>query len=160
MRLKDLLDIDKERINRSADISVDTEYSKILLTKRKGLFSKLAGLLKREPYIATRLVKFTCTNVKSKNTYTCFIEFEVIDDKSKLLKSRVKVFCTCNDFKYRAAYILNKDNNLFVVPSTEKYLGIAMTEPPRLVKPTTLCKHLYAVVDYIQDNLSKLNLVV
>lgn len=78
---------------------------------------------------------------------------------NKILSSRVKVFCKCDDFKYRAAYILNQDKNLFRAPVIDKHLGIALTEKPRVVKTTTMCKHIYAVIDYVKDNLNKLDLI-
>jgi len=158
MILRDLLDIDQSRIQRSDDIKVSLEWSRMLTTPRKGFFSKLWGKLFNKPYILSNLLKFKATNTKSGNEYICFIELQPTDSYQKLLKTKVKVFCSCNDFKYRAAYVLNKEDNLFLIPATEKHLGIAITEAPRVITPTTLCKHLYAVVDYLKNNLSRISL--
>lgn len=158
MILKELLDIDQGRIERSKDLSVKLEWSKMLINKRKGFISKLIGFIKGEAYITTNLLKFKVINSKSGSSYTCYVELEPKNSFDKLLKTKVKIFCSCNDFKYRAAYYLNKDNNLFKAPIIEEHLGIALTEKPRIIKPTNMCKHMYAVVDYIKSEIKNLQL--
>lgn len=158
MILKELLDIDPGRIQRSADIKVTLVWNKMLTTKRKGFWNKLWGLIKGQPYIVTNLLKFQTENKLNGSKYTCYIELKPVDNYQKLLKTKVKVFCSCNDFKYRSAYILNKDNNLFLAPVIERHLGIALTEKPKVVNPTKLCKHLFAVISYLKTNLNRIDL--
>jgi len=157
MILQDLLDIDPMRIERSKDMKVTLDWSKILTTPRRGFFSKLWGFLTGNPFIISNLLRFV-VNSPSGSKYTVYVELQPKDTVKKLLKTEVKIFCSCNDFKYRSAYTLGKENNLFLAPSIEKHLGIAITEPPRRVTTTNLCKHLYAVMMYIKSNLNKLNL--
>lgn len=158
MILKNLLKIDEGRIDRSRDIKVILSWTRMLTTPRKGFWSKLWGFIKNEPYIITTLLKFECTNVKSGSKYNCYLEMDPVNSRSKLLQAKVKIFCSCNDFKYRSAYILNKENNLFHAPAIDKHLGIALTEAPKIVVTTNICKHLYAVINYVRNNLTTLNL--
>lgn len=158
MKLEKLLDVDNGRLARSRDIQVKFIWGKMLTTPRKGFWSKLLGIIKNEPYIVTNLAKFKAINKKSGNEYICYLELKPANSYTKLLKSEAKIFCSCNDFKYRSAYVLNKENNLFTAPAINEHLGIAVSEKPRIVIPTPMCKHLVAVVDFLRNNLNKLNL--
>lgn len=158
MKLKNLLEIDDGRIQRSSDIQVFLEWSRMLTTPRKGFWNKLWGVIKREPYILTNLLRFKCINSKSGSTYSVFIELDPKKTFNELLKSDIRIFCSCSDFKYRSAYYLNSKDNLFKTSSIEDHLGIAITEKPRVVNTTGMCKHLYATVGWMKKNFNKLDL--
>lgn len=159
MKLRELLEIDQERIKRSEDIKVIHEWTNVIQYDRKSLASKIWGFLTWSPKIINKLLRFRVVNKKSGSEYVVYLEISPKRSFNKILSSRVKVFCKCDDFKYRAAYILNQDKNLFRAPVIDKHLGIALTEKPRVVKTTTMCKHIYAVIDYVKDNLNKLDLI-
>lgn len=153
-----MLNIDEGRIQRSSSILVKLEWSKMLATPRKGFWNKLWGIIKREPYILTNLLRFSVKNTDSGSVYSIFLELEPKAKFSELINSKVKVFCSCNDFKFRSAYILNKENNLVLFDAIEKHLGIAIKEKPRVVNPSKMCKHIFAVISWIKSNYNKLNL--
>ena len=65
-------------------------------------------------------------------------------------KSLIQVYCSCDDFKYRMAYRLNKRLQLIPLPSIKKALGRAVTEEPTRKAPRSkLCKHLIKVVSEV-----------
>ena len=158
MKLYQLLKIDPERIQRSSNIKVELENSSILVEERKGFFNRLWGRLRGKPNVVNNLLKFSCTNVSNDHKYTVYFKIQPQNNYSKLLSSKVEIFCSCNDFKYRSAYRLNKENNLFRVPAIEKYLGIALTVKPTQVQTTPVCKHIYAVSGWLSKNLKELDL--
>lgn len=159
MKLSELLNIDKGRIERSSNLRVELVWTKMKLSPHKTLWSKLLGFIKRQPHVVTNLLRFKVTNPESKSEYTVFIELDPKDTKDKFLRSTVKLYCSCNDFKYRSAYILNKSGNLVRSPNLDERLTkSALEQPPRLMEPSKMCKHIYAIVGYIQKNWNKLNL--
>jgi hypothetical protein len=69
--------------------------------------------------------------------------------------NKVKIYCDCNDFKFRSAYTLNQRNSLFLTPRILKALGGAENESPKRVSPTLLCKHAFASLNWLMANYQK-----
>lgn len=67
----------------------------------------------------------------------------------------LKVYCDCNDFKFRSAYTLNKSDGLFknerINISLDKALTITPTRGISLA-----CKHVQAVLNYIKTDYESL----
>lgn len=67
--------------------------------------------------------------------------------------NRVRIFCSCADFKYRSAYLLGKRDSLFLNDNTKIHLGPAATNAPTGKTGTTmLCKHCYSALQYLMNN--------
>lgn len=81
----------------------------------------------------------------SGHQYQTLIEAVADPDPDKPLK--IKVFCSCPDFKYRAAYGLEQRGALYRSTATDAKLGIAITTPPEVVTPApTVCKHCLSAI--------------
>lgn len=69
--------------------------------------------------------------------------------------NKVRVFCDCNDFKFRSAYILNRRNSLFSNDNVKLALGQALTDAPKSsngTRTTLLCKHAFAALTWLVNN--------
>ena len=109
--------------------------------------------------------------------YYLIFKFEVISDKgnkhyvyirvapdfdlTKWKQNNVKIYCDCQDFKYRSAYLLGQHGSLFLNSKISSALGPAASDAPRGKSPTSLlCKHSYAALNYLVSNYSSLMKVV
>lgn len=158
LTIGDLIDIDSQRIDKSRKLKVrlDTRFNVI---KQETWLDKLFRLFKRGPkYIYYRIYKFEVKS-DSGNTYTVLIKVSPGFDERKFMKNKVQVFCSCADFMYRAAYNLNKSDNLVLIKSTRESLGKALSEAPTRVQTTPVCKHVYAAIEYLYDHRKELDLV-
>jgi len=158
LTIADLLDIDKGRINRSKDLKV--EYIKTEnIIRKMSLLDKIFRIFKRGPkLIYYKIVRYKVIS-NSGNSYTVLIKINPGFDIKQFLKNKVEVFCTCDDFKYRAAYELNKTDNLVKIKATLEHLGIAVTKAPTRVATTPICKHIFAVLDHFKTHLKQLDLI-
>lgn len=160
MKLAELIQIDKDRIKRSEDIKVELKWNKIV-TYNQNLFKKFWRIITRRNIVLVHnLYKFEVTNKSNGNVNILYLEIEPQKSLNKIMSSRVKVFCQCADFKFRSAYILNQEDNLFRSPKLDEHLGIALTVPPTKIIPTPVCKHVYAMIDYVRNHLTKLDLII
>lgn len=155
--LGELMSIDKGRIDRSGEINVRlvNVYHELkkesILDKFRSIFTGKMGLLMY--YI---IFKFEATG-KSGKTYEIFVKLSPDYSMSNWQNNTVEVYCSCPDFKYRSAYLLDKNNSLFVNDRIKISLGEALTTAPKeKTTTTTLCKHLYAVLQYIIKNYGNL----
>lgn len=90
-------------------------------------------------------------------THTVFIRTNPDYNVSKVLQNEVQIYCDCSDFKYRAAYELNKKKALFLTDRIKLELGEALTNAPKTKTMTTyLCKHAYAAIQWLVSNYSNL----
>jgi hypothetical protein len=89
--------------------------------------------------------------------YIVLIETEHRFNIESFKDSKVRVFCGCSDFMYRAAFNLNKFDNLYINNSTKEYLGDALITKPTKVVTTPICKHTYACLFDLRDNFNKYN---
>ena len=93
------------------------------------------------------------------NIHYVIFKFKVISNTgnehtgTEGLENKVQIYCTCRDFQFRSAYILNQHKSLFRSDATEARLGRAITEAPKKGHSTSLlCKHAYAALNYLQSN--------
>lgn len=160
LKIKDLLDIDRDRVNRSQGMKVKLVWQYNLVQDVDWL-GKLLNIFRHKSY--KEFYKVFKYEVKSTsgNTYTVFIKVSPSFSVNKFLNNKVQVFCTCDDFKYRAAYELNKHDNLFLIPATEEFLGYkALNIAPTKVSTTPICKHIYAVINDFKSNLKSNKLII
>jgi len=151
LRVKDLLDIDEGRKDRSKPL--EAKFITIYTIVESGtLKGKIFKLFKRA--LLSRVIRYEVKS-NSGNKYTVLIKIFPNFSINKFLSSKVQVFCSCADFMYRAAYNLNQTNNIFLNKNIEKHLGIALTEKPTRVDTTPICKHIYAVLNDFQRNYKK-----
>lgn len=158
LTIGDLLSIDDQRVDRSKKLSVDY-IETINIVKSMTWIDKLKNLFKRGPkLIYYKVVRYKVKS-DSGNSYTVLIKVSPNFDEMRFYKNKVEVFCTCPDFKYRAAYDLNKTDNLYKIKSTINHLGIAIEQPPTRISTTPCCKHIYACMIHLKTNLKRLNLI-
>lgn len=102
------------------------------------------------------------------NTYYLILKFKVTSDTggvhkvyvrlnpdfnlSSYTNNKVKIYCDCDDFKYRSAYTLGKRDSVFLPNLAKTKLGPSLVEPPRKQYTTLLCKHAYAVLNWLVSN--------
>lgn len=161
MRLYKLLDIDDGRLKRAEDIKVDLLQTHTVLSEPSNFLVRLIRRLLMRPKILTYVLVFECTNIKNYNKYKVAVELSPQVSFQKLLSTKVKYYCSCDDFLYRAAWVLNNDESLFINASNKDRLKPAITQKPQhMNRTTTMCKHVAAVFEYIRKNFKNLNLVL
>lgn len=160
LKIKDLLDIDKDRIKRSSGMIVKHIYTYNIL-QESTMLGRLLNMFKSKPH--KEFYKVFRYEVKSTsgNTYVVFIKVSPSFSSTKFMNNKIQVFCTCDDFKYRAAYNLNLYGNLFLIPATEKHLGDKPLKiAPKEVSTTPICKHIYAVMNNFKSNIKSNKLIL
>lgn len=97
-------------------------------------------------------------------TYYIVFKFQVISDTGHThkvyiqtlpvadLSGPAKVYCDCNDFKFRCAYVLEQHGSLLRSPKTDSKLGEAITTAPKRASGTCLCKHAIAAIQELLKN--------
>ena len=160
LTIKDILDIDKRRIDRSKDLKVRL-IENYHIQKEETWFNKFINFFKNKPKLAYYEVfkyKVNSESTVGKDYVVCIRVYPSFD-ADKFLMNKVKVYCQCPDFMYRAAYGLFKKSNIYINKKIKKSLGDALKVPPTDVTTTNSCKHLYAALSYFKLNLKKYNLV-
>lgn len=158
LSIGDLMSIDKARIKRASKLRVEFVET-INIEKEQTILDKLINFFRGKPkVIFYKIVKYKVYS-NSGNKYTVLFKISPGFDKRQFLKNKVQVFCSCSDFMYRAAYELNKHNNLLKIPVTEKHLKNAISDPPVRVSTTPACKHVYACLSHLEMNLKQLKLI-
>jgi hypothetical protein len=158
LTIKDLLDIDENRIDRSKSLKVrlDQVY---YITDKPDRFNQLLNYFTNKPKeIYYEIHKYKIKS-DSGNEYEIFIKLSPSFSYNKFLKNRIQVFCSCHDFKYRVAYDLSQLENVYVNKDITRHLGDALKIPPTAITSTNTCKHLYAVIIYFKNNIKKYNLL-
>lgn len=155
--VSDLLTIDFDRKTKSGAqiVKLTNTYN---IVKKDSIIGKLLKLINKSEVVTYyKVFKFRVES-NSGNVYTALVRISPNFDKIRFLNNKIQVYCTCPDFKYRAAYYLNRYDNLYLNKAIKSELGIALTKKPTVVTTTNLCKHLYAVLHYMQLNINKLGL--
>jgi hypothetical protein len=154
--ISELMAIDSGRQERASGCSVvlDNVYHEIqqesILEKFKRLFFRDKSMMN----IHYVVFKFKVTS-NTGNTHTVIIRTHPDYSGTEGLNNRIQIYCTCKDFQFRSAYVLNKHKSLFRSDSTEARLGRAITEAPKKGHSTSLlCKHAFAALSYLQNNYS------
>lgn len=157
LRIKDLLDIDRGRVDRSQVLKVQL-INIYNIVKEENWLGKILRFFKiKRPLIFYKVFKYKVSSANG-GTYTVLIKVSPGFDKRKFYDNKVQVFCQCADFKYRVAYELNKHDNVYLNKATINELGIALTTKPTRVQTSPLCKHLYAAILEFGKNLDKYDL--
>lgn len=156
--IKDLIDIDTGRVERSKNLKV--RLDKIFdIVKEETWFDKFISFFKNKPrLIYYKLFRFKVKS-DSGSEYTVFIKVSPSFDSQKFLRNKVQVFCSCPDFKYRSAYSLNRVSNLYLNKATQLHLGEATKIAPTKIETTNICKHVYATFIYFRANLRNYGLI-
>jgi len=85
------------------------------------------------------IVRGTCVNKKSGKAYNIDIH---MDTEEMLPTSKIKVACSCDDFKFRWAYVLSQKGALL---NPKNFV----LEPPKKTNPDQVmnaCKHIHAFI--------------
>lgn len=85
MKLRELLEIDQERIKRSEDIKVIHEWTNVIQYDRESLASKIWGFLTGSPKIINKLLRFRVVNKKSGSEYVVYLEISPKRSFNKIL---------------------------------------------------------------------------
>jgi len=126
-----------------------------LLEKIKAFFLGKSNI--KSYYVILKLLVLSDSGKKHSVILRISPEFNI----NRILSNSIKVYCDCSDFKYRAAYILNEKNGLFLNNRIKINLGSALTEKPKTKTQTTyVCKHVYAAVQWLVSNYSNLIKVI
>lgn len=147
-----LMNIDSGRQERAELCSV-----KLIKTyhelKRESIVDKFRSLIGR-PVVRMYYVifKFEVTS-NTGNNHTVVVRLNPDFNLNDWENNKVKIYCDCNDFKYRSAYLLNKNDSLFVNDKVSTSLGEAMLNSPKgKSKTTLLCKHSFIVLRWLISN--------
>lgn len=148
----ELMNVDPARQQKSQGCGVNLVkiYHELkdesLLDKFKSFF--LGKSVVKAYYVVFRLEVISDTGSK----HTVFIRTEPDFNLSAYTNNKIKIFCDCYDFKYRAAYHLNKRGSLFLTDKTSVQLGPAITQSPKTQSSTPLCKHAFAALSWLAQN--------
>jgi len=158
LTIKDLLNLDDGRIDRSKNLTVKYVGTENVLIPMRFIDKVLKIITGKVKLLYTKLVRYEVKS-DSGSVYTVFIKVSPGFTIDQFYKQRVEVFCSCADFMYRAAYNLNNTNNLVKIKATTEHLGQALKIKPTKVSTTPICKHVYAVIQQFKKDYNKLNLI-
>lgn len=152
--ISDLMSLDEVRINKSSNLEVklDKIFHRI---QKESIWSKIKNFFSRNKSVINLYYIDIRYKVKSPSgsEYIVLIEMNPSFDPSKFFSNPVKVYCQCDDFKYRCAYNLNKRGNVLRGDKIDTRLGQALTDAPKKgYKTSPACKHIYACLDHLQKN--------
>ena len=156
--LGDLINIDTGRQSRASSCSVvlTNTFHEITTESMLEKFKKFFLRNKEQMKVYYVIFKFTVYS-DTGNSYTVYIRTNPDYNMTEYMNNRIEVYCSCPDFMYRSAFILNNHKALFRSNSTDSSLGTSIIDPPKAkTKTTTLCKHSYAAVMYLVNNYSSI----
>lgn len=146
----ELMAIDQGRQGKALQSSVTLEDTFFTL-KEEGILSKFKSLFTgntiKTLYITLKLKVISDTG----NPHTVFIQLDPDYSTNGWYGNKVRIYCDCNDFKFRSAYTLAKRGSLFENQMTKVALGQAISEAPKR-GTNTLCKHGYAALNWLMSN--------
>lgn len=147
------MNIDSARQGKASACSVNLVkiYHEL---KQESLVDKFRAFFTGKTSVAMYYLtfKFSVTSGTG-NTYTVLIRTNPDFSLKSWTSGKVKIYCSCADFKYRSAYKLNKHGSLFKTPSIESSLGMALSDQPKR-GTTLLCKHSFAALQWLVMNWS------
>lgn len=153
----DVMNIDSGRQERAAGctVSLVKTYHELasegVIEKFK---SKVLGKAVVKKYYIT--FKFEVSSDKG-HKHIVFIRVAPDFDLTQWNSNKVKIYCDCQDFKYRSAYLLGQHDALFLNSKISSALGPAVSDAPRGKHATSLlCKHAYAALNYLVSNYSSI----
>lgn len=148
----ELMNIDQTRQQKASGCKVELEktYHELqkesVLEKFKSAF--LGNNLINTYYI---ILKFKVTS-ETGSIHKVYVRLNPDFDLRSYTNNKIKIYCDCDDFKYRSAYTLGKRDSVFLSNIAKTKLGPALTQPPRKQYTTLLCKHAFAVLDWLVNN--------
>lgn len=159
LTIGDLMNIDPGRIKRSELLENVKLVEVYNILREESILGKILRFFKLKTLpIFYKVVKYNVLSNSGSN-YTVFIKVSPGFDVNRFYRNKVQVFCSCADFKYRAAYLLNKHDNVYLNQATKDFLGIALTTAPTRVNTTPICKHVYAAIEQFKLDYKKLGFV-
>ena len=154
LSIGEVMSIDQGRQERSKECSV--KLVKVFhVLKEEGILSRFKSIFLNKPTLQMYYLVFKFEVTSPNNIHKVFImtnpDYDIVNWSNNL----VKIYCDCKDFMYRSAYLLDKNNTLFVNDSIKISLGQALTVAPKENSKTTLlCKHSYAALSWLVSNYS------
>lgn len=156
--IKDLMNIDQGRQTKSLSCKVSLVKTYHELKKETILerFKKFFTRRKDVMNVYYIIFKFSVLS-DSGNTSTIFIRTQPDYNNIEFLNNRVQIYCSCKDFMYRSAWVLDQHNSLFRSQKTDMALGTSIQDAPKeKTKTSTLCKHSYAALMYLANNYTSI----
>lgn len=149
----DIINIDQKRIERSNDCSVNLVKIYHIL-KTEGILDKFKKFFFGIPTLKIHqlVLKFNVTSYTSGKSYTVIALISPDFRLTNFLNNKIKIYCECQDFKFRSAYFLKKIGGLFENDRTRINLGSASVDSPKKLSTNPICKHCYSVINYIAQN--------
>ena len=153
--LGELMNISKERQDKSANCSVNLVKT-FHMIKPESLLDKFRSLFFNQPTLTMYYIifKFRVTS-DTGHSYDVLVQTSPDYDITNWESNKVKIYCSCNDFKFRSAYNLYQRGNLFITDRIQTNLGPATTDKPKR-DMSPCCKHCFAVLKYLTENYSNL----
>lgn len=151
----ELMTIDAGRIEKASGcvVSLERTYHEL---KKASLLDKFKALFKSSGLVNAYFVIFKLSVVSgSGNKYTVIIRVNPDFDLNRWESNPCKIYCNCPDFKFRCAYTLAQRGGLFINEKIRIELGQAITDKPKR-KPSYLCKHSYAALNWLIENYSNI----
>ena len=151
----ELMKIDQGRQDRSIAYSVSLVkvYHEL---RKKSVLEKFKAFIGGKSLVNSYniIFKFSVTSGKG-HTYVVLIKTNPDFDLTKWETNPCMIYCSCPDFKFRSAYILNQRGGLLVNEKIKVELGQALSDKPKRT-PSLLCKHSYAALSWLVDNYDTL----
>ena len=148
----ELMNIDASRQEKSklCKVSFEKAYHEL---KKENLFDKFKSFFKGKSSINVYylILKFSVIS-ETGNKYKVFIKLNPDFSTNNWESNKVKIYCSCADFKYRSAYTLDGRGSLFKTTKISAALGSAVNEAPKKLGTTLLCKHSYAALVWLMNN--------
>ena len=154
--ISELMAIDQARQERagSCQVNLVETYHEIQKESILDKFKRMFFRDKNTMNIHYVIFKFKVTS-DTGNIHTVIVRTHPDYAGTEGLNNRVQIYCTCRDFQFRSAWVLNQHKSLFRSDATEAKLGRAITEAPKANHTKSLlCKHAFAVLSYLSNNYS------
>lgn len=154
--ISDLMSIDAGRQERAGNCSVSLveTYHEIQKESILDKFKRLFFRDKSSMNVHYVIFKFK-VNSDTGSEHTVIIRTHPDYAGTEGLSNQVQIYCTCRDFQFRSAWILNQRKSLFRSDSVDTRLGRAITEKPKsTTTKSLLCKHAFAAINYLSNNYS------
>lgn len=156
--IKDLMDIDESRQTKAASCIVNhiDTFHEIKKETLLGKFKKFFARDKATINIYYVVFKFSVVS-DTGSVNTVYIKTQPDFNQTEFLNNKVQIYCSCKDFMYRSAWVLNQHESLYRSLDTDNKLGTALTDAPKnTTKTSILCKHSYAALRFLATNYSTL----
>lgn len=153
--LGELMNISSERQEKSQSCNVKLVKTYHMI-KSETLLEKFKNFFFNSPTITMYYIIFRFQVISDTgNTYDVLVQTSPDYDIINWETNKVKIYCSCNDFKFRSAYWLGQRGNLLVNDRIKTNLGQSLTDKPKR-SSSPCCKHCFSVLQYLIQNYSSL----